>query len=114
MDIGAKVLVARANDVIPRIEELVKGTGKVAKAPTHCPECGGFTKIDGENLMCTNTQFCRAQIVGRIKNWIKELNLLEWGDTLVEKLVESKKVVTVDDLYKLSVADLSAIRSHGR
>ncbi len=113
LDIGAKVLVARANDVIPRIEELVKGTGKVAKAPTHCPECGGFTKIDGENLMCTNTQFCRAQIVGRIKNWIKELNLLEWGDTLVEKLVESKKVVTVDDLYKLSVADLSGLDRMG-
>ncbi|MFM9598100.1 NAD-dependent DNA ligase LigA, partial [Streptomyces scabiei] len=44
LDIGATVLVARANDVIPRIEELVKGTGKTAKAPSHCPECGGFLK----------------------------------------------------------------------
>ena len=114
LDVGATVLVARANDVIPRIEELVKGTGTIAKAPKHCPECGGFTKMDGENLTCTNTQLCPAQIVGRIKNWIKELNLLEWGDTLVEKLVESKKVHTVADLYTLTVADLANLDRMGQ
>lgn len=113
LDIGATVLVARANDVIPRIEELVKGTGKVAKAPDFCPECGGLTKMDGENLMCGNTKNCRAQIIGRIKNWVNELNLLEWGDTLVEKLVDAKKVKTVADLYKLSVKDLSDLDRMG-
>jgi len=107
LDIGASVLVARANDVIPRIEELVKGTGKVASAPKHCPECGGFTKMDGENLVCTNTEHCRAQIIGRIKNWTKELNLLEWGDTLVEKLVDAKKIKNVADLYLLKVDDIA-------
>lgn len=107
LDVGATVLVARANDVIPRIENLIKGTGKIAQAPTHCPECGGSLKMDGENLMCTNSEGCRAQIIGRIKNWIKELNLLEWGDTLVEKLVESKKVKDVSDLYLLKVDDIA-------
>jgi DNA ligase (NAD+) len=109
LDIGAKVLVARANDVIPRIEELVKGTGKIAKHPDFCPECGGLTKLDGENLMCSNTKHCRAQIIGRIKNWIKELNLLEWGDTLVEKLVDSKKVNTIVDLYTLEPKDIASL-----
>lgn len=109
LDIGAKVLVARANDVIPRIEERIKGTGKVATAPSHCPECGGFTKMDGENLVCTNHEHCRAQIIGRIKNWVAELNLLEWGDTLIEKLVLSHKVKTVADLYKLKVEDIAEL-----
>jgi DNA ligase (NAD+) len=107
LDIGATVLVARANDVIPRIEELVKGTGKVAKPPTHCPECGGGAKFDGENLVCTNTIQCPAQVKGRIKNWIKELNLLEWGDTLVEKLVDSNKVTDISDLYLLKADDIA-------
>lgn len=107
LDIGAKVLVARANDVIPRIEELVKGTGKTAKHPEFCPECGGLTKLDGENLMCGNTKNCRAQIIGRIKNWVAELNLLEWGDTLIEKLVDAKKVKTVADLYTLKLNDIA-------
>lgn len=107
LDIGATVLVARANDVIPRIEEVIKGTKSVAKPPKHCPECGGAVRMDGENLVCTNTEHCRAQIIGRIKNWIKELNLLEWGDTLVEKLVDAKKVKNVADLYKLEVDDIA-------
>lgn len=107
LDIGAKVLVARANDVIPRIEELVKSAGTIAKAPKKCPECDGAVKMEGENLICTNTEHCRAQIVGRIKNWIKELNLLEWGDTLVEKLVEAKKVKNIADLYLLKVDDIA-------
>lgn len=109
LDIGAKVIVVRANDVIPRIEELVKGTGKIAKAPKHCPACGGDAEMNGENLTCTNTHNCPAQIVGRIKNWISELNLLEWGDTLVEKLVESKKVQTVADLYRLEPKDIASL-----
>jgi len=113
LDIGASVLVARANDVIPRIEELVTGTGKVAKAPTSCPACNGKTEMVGENLTCTNTAGCPAQIVGRIKNWISELNILEWGDTLIERLVETKKVATVADLYKLTVDDLANIERMG-
>lgn len=109
LDIGAKVLVARANDVIPRIEELILGTGKTATAPTACPECGGTVRMDGENLLCTNTKDCRAQVIGRIKNWVAELNLLEWGDSLVEKLVDAKKITTVADLYKLQPSDIAGL-----
>jgi DNA ligase (NAD+) len=109
LDIGAKVIVVRANDVIPRIEELVKGTGKLAQPPKNCPACNSYVRMDGENLMCINSKTCPAQVVGRIKNWIKELNLLEWGDTLVEKLVESKKVTTVADLYHLDPQDIASL-----
>lgn len=114
LDIGATVLVARANDVIPRIEELVKGTGKVAEPPKTCPSCGGIVIMIGENLTCTNSEKCPAQVVGRIKNWINELNLLEWGDTLVERLVETGKVTTVADLYSLTVDDIAGIDRMGK
>lgn len=113
LDIGAKVLVARANDVIPRIEELIKGTGTLAAPPDSCPACGADTEMSGENLICTNVRTCPAQVVGRIKNWVKELNLLEWGDTLIEKLVQSKKVKTVADLYTLTVDDLANLDRMG-
>ncbi len=114
LDVGATVLVARANDVIPRIEECIKGTGTVAKPPKHCPECAGETEMQGENLVCTNTLSCPAQVIGRIKNWISELNVLEWGDTLIQRLVESGKVKTVADLYRLSVNDLASIDRMGK
>ncbi|CAK9252259.1 unnamed protein product [Sphagnum jensenii] len=111
--IGAKVLVVRANDVIPRIEELIKGTGIIATGPKYCPECNGPTVMDGENLTCTNTDGCPAQIKGRIKNWVAELNILELGVTLIDKLVEAKLVNDVSDLYKLTLKDLEGIDRMG-
>ena len=113
LDIGATVLVVRANDVIPRIEEVIKSTGTIAIPPSKCPECNGPTFMEGENLICDNTLGCRSQIIGRIKNWVKELNLLEWGDTLIEKLVDAKKVITVADLYTLTVDDLATLDRMG-
>lgn len=114
LDVGASVLVSRANDVIPRIEELIKSTGTIAQAPTICPECGGVVEIVGENLNCTNIAKCPAQMIGRIKNWIKELNLLEWGDALIERLVQNGLVSKVPDLYKLTVDDLSSLERMGK
>jgi DNA ligase (NAD+) len=114
LDVGATVLVSRANDVIPRIEELVKSTGSIAKAPDKCPCCGTDTLMVGENLTCTNSSGCLPQIMGRIKNWIKELNLLEWGDTLIEKLVTTETVTNVADLYLLSVDDLADLDRMGQ
>jgi len=114
IDVGATVLVSRANDVIPRVEELIKGTGTVAKPPDNCPACNHKVEIIGENIQCPNSLTCPTQVVGRIKNWIKELNLLEWGDTLIERLVQSGKVTKVSDLYKLSIDDLASIERMGK
>lgn len=75
--------------------------------PRNCPSCGSTTSFEGEYLICTNSASCPAQVVGRIKNWVKELNLLEWGDHLIEKLVAAKKVSNVSDLYLLKVDDIA-------
>src|ERR1700722_15401232 len=83
-------------------------------SPTNCPECGTSVIEVGEYIQCPNILFCPAQKVGRIKNWIAELNVLEWGDTLVSKLVETNKVKTVADLYKLTVDDLASIDRMGK
>lgn len=114
LDVGATVLISRANDVIPRVEELVIGTGTIMQPPAQCPECNGVVGLVGENLHCTNSILCPAQIIGRIKNWISELNLLEWGEALLEKLVISGKILNVADLYKLTVDDLASIDRMGK
>lgn len=113
LDIGAEVLICRANDVIPRIEETIRGTDSIFKAPRECPSCGGPTEMRGENLMCISTDLCPAQKVGRVKNWVGTLNILEWGDTLLERLVETGRVYTIVDLYKLSAKELSELERMG-
>lgn len=114
LDVGATILVSRNNDVIPSVKEVIKGTGSVAKAPPNCPECAGYVEMQGEYLICTNSNSCPAQIKGRFHNWIKELNLLEWGDSLIDKLVESGKVNTIADLYTLTVDDLVSLERMGK
>jgi DNA ligase (NAD+) len=113
LDIGAEVLICKAGEIIPRVERVVKSTGTVIKPPKICNDCGASLEVQGEYLMCPNTLECSAQVVGRVKNYIKDLNLLEWGSTLIEKLVESGKVVTIADLYILTVEDLASLDRMG-
>jgi len=109
LDVGCKVLIARANDVIPKIVSVRIKSGTVAKAPTNCPVCGSGTMMDGEYLICPNTSDCSAQAVGRIKRYVKELDIKEWGETLIEKLVEGGHVKRVSDLYTLTGTQLAGI-----
>jgi len=102
LDVGSRVLVARANDVIPRVVSLVKSTQTVSRPPETCEACGTKVIQDGEFHVCPNRDLCPAQVVGRISQWIATLNILEWGDVLLEKLVTSGLVKSVPDLYLLT------------
>ena len=114
LDVGADVLICKANEIIPRIERVIKTTGTKALPPQVCPECASHLIMTGENLICPNSDNCSGQINGRLKNWVVELNLLEWGTSLIEKLVESGKVKTVADLYTLTVDDLAGLDRMGQ
>lgn len=114
LDVGATVLLVRANDVIPRCEVVVDPTGTVFQPPKQCPVCNGDVVMNGENLQCINADTCPAQVVGRLKNWINTLDILEWGDKLLSRLVEMKLATNVVDLYKLSVDDLTKVERMGK
>jgi DNA ligase (NAD+) len=113
LDIGARILVARANDVIPRVTELVKGTGKIANNPAQCSSCNALAEWDGEYLVCPNTAGCPAQAVGRLQRYIGELNVLEWGEAVLVRLVESGLVKTVPDLYRLTTEQIASLDRMG-
>lgn len=114
LDIGAKVVIVRANDVIPRCEAVIEPTGTIFQPPTECPVCKGQVLMVGENLHCINTDTCPAQVVGRLKNWISTLNILEWGDKLLERLAAGNHATNVVDLYKLSIDDLIKLERMGK
>jgi DNA ligase (NAD+) len=69
--------------------------------------------MEGEYLVCTNTAECPAQAVGRIKRYITGLDIKEWGDTLIERLVAMNLVADVSDLYRLTEKDLSGVDRMG-
>ena len=109
---GDEVLVSRRNDVIPYVEEVVEKRGPAAVPPTECPVCKAKLSAEGEYLVCRNTA-CRAIIEGRIQNWVEAIGALEWGDKLVEQLVEAKLVKEPADLYRLEWAQIAALDRRG-
>ena len=113
LDVGAEVLICKAGEIIPRIEKVVKSTGTIAEIPTQCPECKTDVEMDGKHLVCPN-MYCSARVIGRLQNWVNELNLLEWGSQLLVRLAESGKVNTVADLYLLSIDDLAGLERMGK
>lgn len=113
LDVGATVLIARAQDVIPRVVAVRKGTGTVASPPTVCPACGDAVEMDGEYLVCTNVSDCPAQTVGRIKRYVAEMGIKEWGETLLERLVEKGLVKDVVGLYNLTEDQLAEVDRMG-
>jgi DNA ligase (NAD+) len=114
LDVGAEVLLCKAGEIIPRIEKVIKATGTVAPTPDTCPSCGGLTEMDGKHLVCPNVISCPARVLGCLQNWIKELNVLEWGESLLQKCIDSGKVQTVADLYTLTVEDLASLDRMGK
>jgi DNA ligase (NAD+) len=113
IDVGAKILIARAQDVIPRVVAVRVATGTVAAPPLECPRCDGATQMEGEYLVCTNTADCPAQAAGRVRRYVTTLDVKEWGETLIEKLIEMALVQDVGDLYALSVEQLSEVDRMG-
>jgi DNA ligase (NAD+) len=111
--VGDEVLVSRRNDVIPYVEEVVDKRGKSAGPPDACPVCGAPLVTEGEYLICRNDAGCRALIEGRIENWIDAIGALEWGDKLIEQLVEAGKVKEPVDLYRLKVPDIADLDRRG-
>lgn len=83
------------------------------KIPTNCPACNDTLIMEGEFLCCKNDLNCFPQICGKIQNWVSTLNILELGDTLIEKLVKAGKVKDISDLYTLSIKTLSEIDRMG-
>lgn len=110
--VGDEVLVSRRNDVIPYVEEVVEKRGAAAEPPKACKVCGAALSAEGEYLVCRNTA-CTAIIEGRIENWIGAIGALEWGDKLVEQLVEAKLVKEPVDLYKLEWKDIANLDRRG-
>ena len=114
--IGDTVIISRRGEIIPYVEVKVKEAkdSKKISIPNYCPICDGPLEMQGENLACISTDTCPAQIKGRILNWISNLNVLEWGESLIDRLVESGLVQNVSDLYRLTVRDLADLERMGQ
>ncbi|MDH5472791.1 MAG: NAD-dependent DNA ligase LigA [Gammaproteobacteria bacterium] len=119
--IGDTVIIRRAGDVIPEVVSVVPGSRKQGaykvKLPDHCPVCqSDVVREEGEAVArCTGGLFCQAQRKESIKHFAsrKAMDVDGLGDKLVEQLVDEKLIDHVDDLYSLTIEQLSKLERMG-
>lgn len=106
--VGDEIEVVKAGDIIPKITEVLSRpeSREPIEAPTMCPVCGGAVEKVGANHICQNPE-CDAKGLGKIKRWIKSLNVLHFGDKLIDGLYSNGDVQCIADLYTLEVEHLA-------
>ncbi|WP_369815324.1 NAD-dependent DNA ligase LigA [Alishewanella sp. WH16-1] len=121
VQIGDKVIVRRAGDVIPQIVAVVMeqrpADTRPVIFPDTCPVCGSAVeRVSGEAVArCSGGLYCAAQLKESLKHFVsrKALDIEGLGDKLVEQLVEQQLVKTPDAIFELDMPSLVGLERMG-
>ena len=116
VDIGDRVRVYRAGDVIPYVPEVVEDrSGESYDFPETCPVCASPVERDGPLAFCSAGLGCPAQLERAVEHWARRdaLDIEGLGTERVETLRTVGLVESIADLYALSVDDLAALDGWG-
>jgi len=107
--IGDSIVVSRQGDVIPKVKKVLKelrtGNEKNIEIPSQCPACGAPTKIEGAYLRCSAGKKCSHMKFAKIKNFIKAMEIEEFGEVKIKELVDIGLVNDFADLYDKEIID---------
>ncbi len=107
---GDKVLVKKAAEIIPKVLKAEKTeNSKPFIMPEKCPYCGEkLVDVEGEVAKyCPNNKNCPAQIKGRLEYFVSKyaMDMDGFGESIIEQLVNLKKVTNYSDFYYLTQDD---------
>ena len=105
LGVGDKILVYKANMIIPQIAENLTRSG-VRDIPEVCPVCGGKTEIrqvsNAKALYCTNPE-CQAKHIKSFSLFVSRdaLNIEGLSESTLEKFIDRGYVKEFADLFHL-------------
>lgn len=105
LGIGDRILVYKANMIIPQIAENLTGSDNL-EIPQVCPVCGGPTEIrqinDVQSLYCTNEK-CAAKRIKAFTLFVSRdaMNIDGLSEATLEKFVDMGFLQEYADLYHL-------------
>ncbi len=112
VQIGARVLIRRSNEVIPEILGTTEifDTCKSVEKPTVCPYCSSSLIEVGANLFCPNKD-CKPRVVASITNFACKdgMNIEGFSEKTAGLLFDVFGVRKFSDLYKLSEKELLSL-----
>ncbi len=119
--IGDTVVIRRAGDVIPEIVKVIvekrPPDARKVVLPRKCPICDSdVERVEGEAVArCTGGLFCPAQRKEALRHFAsrRALDIEGLGSKLIDQLVDSDRVRSPADLYKLTVQDFTQLDRMG-
>ena len=116
VNVGDRVRIYRAGDVIPYVPEVVekRSTGTYEFSET-CPVCGVPVERDGPLAFCSGGLGCPEQLERAVEHWARRdaLDIEGLGPERVEQLREAGLVESLPDLYDLRADDLAELDGWG-
>lgn len=115
VNIGDEVIISRAGDVIPYLEEvIVKNSIGPYLPPSNCPSCNEVLIEEGAYIICNNDD-CNAMKLRKIKSYLTKLDIKYIGDELLDSLYNNQTLTDISDLYALTWTSLAnEERGNGR
>ena len=116
--VGARVLVERAGDVIPKVVKVLSPAGSGPRGfsvPEACPVCGGTVEKDREGqvaVRCINPS-CPKQLERRLLHFASRgaMDIHGLGEAAVAQLIGNNLVSDIADIYFLSRDELLRLDS---
>ncbi len=110
IQINDKVMVKKAAEIIPKVIKAEHTSESISFAmPENCPYCNTpLIDVEGEVAKyCPNNKTCSAQIKGRLEYFVSKyaMDIDGFGESIIEQLVNLKKVVNYSDFYYLTYED---------
>lgn len=109
---GDRLVVQRANDVIPFVQENLSSHGRTGFSDElmvkTCPSCGREPVPSGVHIKCTN-QSCEEQIIQRIIYWVKSCEIENVAEATVRTLFRLGRIKNIRDLYHVRERDFDGV-----
>ena len=116
VDVGDRVRIKRAGDVIPDVVEVLDDDGDGHfEFPETCPACDSPVEHDGPMAFCTGGLTCPAQRERSVEHYASRdaLDIEGLGEKAVQQLLDADLVSDPADLYELTVEDLTDLEGWG-
>jgi DNA ligase (NAD+) len=117
--IGDTVLVEKAGDIIPQVVDVVRDArpsdAQPIERPTHCPACGAEVVVEDIFVSCPNPA-CPAQRHERLVHFAgrRQMAIDGMGESLIDQLIEKRDVTRPDQLFSLTVEQLTELERMGK
>jgi len=113
LSLGAKVTLVRRGGVIPNVENVTEAGSAPVPVPSQCPSCGAAVVRERDFLYCSSPGTCRMAVIGQLAHFASTLDMLGFGDTLLEQAYDAGLLRSLDGFYLLKADDLAKLERRG-